>query len=127
MFDVQSVVSGEEEFSSPPAAASLRNAEVDYSDDNKSIYTAGPGIPPLDKQSYISELVNDLFGKIQYDQGDQHLPERIHGVLPRLLKAFAMKFGQFGSTQIHREIMVFIRRHREFVLLLDLVSPPCGC
>ncbi|KAL4913592.1 purine and uridine phosphorylase [Aspergillus aurantiobrunneus] len=111
--DVQSIVSGEEEFSSPPAAASPRNAEDDHSDDAESIYTAGPGISPSDQQSYISELANDLFRKVQYDQDDQHLPERIHGILPRLLKAFAMRFGQLGSTQIHRDIMVFIRRHRD--------------
>ncbi|KAL4806038.1 nucleoside phosphorylase domain-containing protein [Aspergillus unguis] len=111
--DVQSIVSGEEEFSLPPAAASPRNAEGDHNDDTESIYSAGPGISPSDKQSYISELVNDLFRKVQYDQDDQHIPERIHGILPRLLKAFAMRFGQFGSTQIHRDIMVFIRRHRD--------------
>ncbi|KAL3252159.1 hypothetical protein ABHI18_010239 [Aspergillus niger] len=110
--DVQSIVSGEERFSSPPAAASPRKAE-DYSEDTESIYTARTGISPSDKESYISELVNDLFRKVQYDQDAQNLPERIHGILPQLLKAFAMRFGQFGSTQIHRDIMVFIRRHRD--------------
>ncbi|TPR11848.1 Fungal specific transcription factor domain family protein [Aspergillus niger] len=110
--DVQSIVSGEERFSSPPAAASPRKAE-DYSEDTESIYTARSGISPSDKESYISELVNDLFRKVQYDQDAQNLPERIHGILPQLLKAFAMRFGQFGSTQIHRDIMVFIRRHRD--------------
>lgn len=113
-------MSGEERFSSPPAAASPRKAE-DYSEDTESIYTARSGISPSDKESYISELVNDLFRKVQYDQDAQNLPERIHGILPQLLKAFAMRFGQFGSTQIHRDIMVFIRRHREFVLPQDLV------
>ncbi|KAF7113950.1 hypothetical protein CNMCM5793_006133 [Aspergillus hiratsukae] len=111
-YDVESMVP-DEGFSPPPAAASLRNAEDDHGDDTESIYSTGPGISPSDQQSYICELVDDLSRKVQYGQDAQRLPERILVVLPPLLKAFAMRFGQFGSTQIHRDIMVFVRRHRD--------------
>ncbi|PYH64695.1 Pfs domain protein [Aspergillus vadensis CBS 113365] len=103
--DDQGIVPGEEGFPSPPAAASPRKAKDDHSEDTKSIYTTESSISPSDKQIYISELVNDLFRKAQYDQDTRNLRERIHGVLPQLLKAFAMKFGQLGSTPIHRDIM----------------------
>ncbi|KAH8435418.1 5'-methylthioadenosine/S-adenosylhomocysteine nucleosidase family protein [Aspergillus melleus] len=114
--DVQRTVPGEEGFSSAPAAASRGKTEDDDGDDTESIYTAGPGISSSGQRSYICELVDDLFRKIQHGQETQHIPERIHGILSRLLKAFAMRFGQFGSTQIHLDIMVFIRRHRGYVL-----------
>ena len=112
LHDVQNTVSGEG-FSSSPAASHPRNVKHDDGNDIESIYTAGPGISPSSQQSYISEMVDDLFAKVEYDQDAQRLSERIHSVLPRLLKAFAIKFGQFGSTQMHRNIMVFIRQNRE--------------
>ncbi|KAE8321631.1 purine and uridine phosphorylase [Aspergillus sergii] len=110
--DVESIVPGEEGLPLPSMAASPRNAEGGHGDDAESIYTAGPGISPSHQQSYISELVDDLFRKVQCDQAAQHLPERIYGILLPLLKAFAIRFGQSGPTQVHRDIMVFIRRHR---------------
>ncbi|GAA88750.1 hypothetical protein AKAW_06864 [Aspergillus luchuensis IFO 4308] len=111
--NVQSIVSGEERSPSPPAAASPRKAQDDHDEDTESIYTTESSISPSEKQSYISELVDDLFNKVQYGQYAQKLPERINDILPQYLKAFAIRFGQFGSTQIHRDIMVFIRRHRD--------------
>lgn len=125
--DVQSVLSDEEGFVPPRVVASPRNAEDDHGGDTESIYTAGPSISSLNQQNYISELADDLFSKVRFDQSAHHFPERIHCILPRLLKAFAMRFCQFGSTQMHRDIMVFIRRHRELVLLQALVSFPCEC
>ncbi|XRM40008.1 hypothetical protein ABZX51_003332 [Aspergillus tubingensis] len=111
--DVQSIVVGGERFLPPPAAASPRKAQDDHGEDTESVYTTKSSISTSDKQSYISELVDDLFNKVQYGQNAQKLPERIHDILPQHLKAFAIRFGQFGSTQIHRDIMVFIRRHRD--------------
>ncbi|KAK6826419.1 hypothetical protein RU639_005434 [Aspergillus parasiticus] len=110
--DVETIAPGEEGLPLPSMAASPRHTEGGHGDDTESIYTAGPGISPLHQQSYISELVDDLFRKLQCDQAAQHLPERIHDILLRLLKAFAIRFGQSGPTQVHRDIMVFIRRHR---------------
>ncbi|KAL5357315.1 purine and uridine phosphorylase [Aspergillus floccosus] len=112
VYDAQSILSGREGLLSPGAAASQSNIEDTYDDDAESVYTAGPGIPPLNRQKYVSELVDDLFNNVQFEPYGHLFPERIH-VVTRLLKAFAMRFGQFGSTQIHRDIMVFIRRYRE--------------
>lgn len=125
--DIQGKLSDEEVFVSPLAVASPGNAEDDHCDDTQSIYTAGPTIPPLKQQSYVFEFVDDIFLKIRSDQYAHHFPERIHGILPRLLRAFAMRFGQFGSTQMHRDIMVFIRRRRALVFLYAPVSFPCDC
>ncbi|KOC15945.1 hypothetical protein AFLA70_169g002231 [Aspergillus flavus AF70] len=110
--DVESIVPGGEGLSLPSTEASRRNALGDHGDDTESIYTAGPGMSPSHQQSYISELVDDLFREVQCEEAAQHLPERIYGIILRLLKAFAIRFGQSGPTQVYRDIMVFIRRHR---------------
>ncbi|OGM48282.1 hypothetical protein ABOM_002156 [Aspergillus bombycis] len=110
--DVERIVPGEEGLSLPSTAASRRNSEGDHGDDNESIYTVGPGIFPSHHQIYISELVDDLFSKVRCNQAAQRFPERINGILLRLLKAFAIRFGQSDPTQVHRDIMVFIHRYR---------------
>lgn len=123
--NVQGIVFAGVRSPSSPAAASPSKAQDDHGEDTESIYTTKSSISFSDKQSYISELVDDLFNKVQCGQYAQKLPERIHDILPQHLKAFALRFGQAGSTQINRDIMVFIRRHREFVVSQDLASPPC--
>lgn len=125
--DVESIVPGEEGLSLPSTAASRKYTEGDHGDDTESIYTAGPGMSPSHQQSYISELVDDLFREVQCEQAAHHLPERIYGIILRLLKAFAIRFGHSGPTQVYRDIMVFIRRHRRFVLLQTFVSSLCEC
>lgn len=125
--DVQTMSSDEEGSVSPHAVSSARNAEDDGGDDAQSIYTAGPSLSPFKQQNFISELAEDLFNKVCLDENAHQAAERIHSILPRLLKAFAMRFGQFGSTQMHRDVMIFIRQHRRLVLLLALESFPCGC
>ncbi|RSL81851.1 hypothetical protein CEP52_017103 [Fusarium oligoseptatum] len=37
---------------------------------------------------------------------------RISEILPELLKAFALKVGYDGPTQMHRDVMAFVHRHR---------------
>jgi hypothetical protein len=125
--DVQTMPSAEEGSVSPHAVSSPRNAEDRGGNDAQSIYTAGPSISPSKQQNFISELADDLFNKVCLDENAHPGLERIHSILPRLLKAFAMRFGQFGSTQMHRDVMIFIRRHRRLVLPLALESFPCGC
>ncbi|KAH8812294.1 hypothetical protein F5884DRAFT_855596 [Xylogone sp. PMI_703] len=115
--EVQSMHSNEEVLvsetsSSPKPTFDLMDGR-DEDDDVNSIYTEGPNMSPSKRESYISELADDLFNKVQLEKSDEQIPERMYRILPRLLKAFALKIGHFGSTQMHRDVMVFIRRHRD--------------
>lgn len=84
----------------------------DQVDDTGSIYTNGPSISSLKHENYISTLVEDLLGGVLPDKDYQEDLQRLQIVLPRLLKTFATKFGRLGSSQMHRNIMIFIRRRR---------------
>lgn len=61
---------------------------------------------------YIREFAEDLFSKIGALTVDEKTRSRASAILPDLLKAFALKVGHNGKTQMHRDVMVFVHRHR---------------
>ncbi|EXV01255.1 phosphorylase [Metarhizium robertsii] len=86
--------------------------EAQFSDDADSIYTADPDVPLSKKNANIFWLADDLFNKAFTEKPDEDGLDRIEKLLPQLLKTFAIKVGSGGSTQIYRDVMVFVRRHR---------------
>lgn len=82
------------------------------SDDARTVYSDASSLPALEKDIYISELADDLFSKIGSEQLDGQTTERISGILPELLKAFALKIGHNAPTQMHRDIMFFVHKYR---------------
>ncbi|KJK83657.1 hypothetical protein H634G_00890 [Metarhizium anisopliae BRIP 53293] len=86
--------------------------EDQFSDDADSIYTAYPDVPLSKKNANIFWLTDDLFNKAFTEKPDEDGLDRIEKLLPQLLKTFAIKVGSGGSTQIYRDVMVFVRRHR---------------
>ncbi|KAJ5538344.1 purine and uridine phosphorylase [Penicillium frequentans] len=91
---------------------SLQNAEEEINEATLSIYTEEQGTSPHKQQIYISHLSDDLFSNVRLARPTDEILERIHNVLPRLLKGFALRLGHSGSTQMHRDVMIFIRRYR---------------
>jgi hypothetical protein len=83
--------------------------------DTDSIYTAGPNIQPLRREAYISLLADELLDQVSTVELDEASIERVYRALPELLKAFAVKVGSSNSLQIHRDVMVFVRKHRRLV------------
>ncbi|KAH8697125.1 hypothetical protein BGW36DRAFT_296399 [Talaromyces proteolyticus] len=89
-------------------------------DEVESIYSDVSSIPFLRKAGYISELADELAQVIQPYQPNDDILQRIFEVLPELLKAFALSFGQRLSTTMQRDVMVFIHRYRmEIVKTLE--------
>ncbi|KAL3475573.1 hypothetical protein BJX99DRAFT_271076 [Aspergillus californicus] len=80
--------------------------------DEVSIYTAGLDIHPAKKEAYISSFADNLLDKTLTVQSDQESVDRIHEALPGLLKTFALKVGSSETTQIYRDVMVFVRKYR---------------
>ena len=66
----------------------------------------------LRKESYITTLSDDLFQKSGGRQLSYHMVGKLSDILPGLLRAFALGFGNKESSQIHRNLMVFIHTHR---------------
>lgn len=97
--------------------SSLQHAGDDDKEGSPSIYTEEHVTSSHKQRIYISHLSDDLFSNFRLARHTDEVLERIHNVLPRLLKGFALRLGHCGSTQIHRDVMIFIRRHRQLVNL----------
>lgn len=79
----------------------------------RTVYSDSSSVTTLQKESYISELAEDLFKKVVSWQPDAQRMERIFEALPEMLKAFALKVGHKAPSQMHRDVMVFIHKNRE--------------
>ncbi|KAJ5639366.1 purine and uridine phosphorylase [Penicillium longicatenatum] len=110
--DLQSITSDNEGLGLPQEESGIGDVEIDVNKDTRSIYTFQHGTSLNTQQIYISHLSEDLFNNVRLARYAHESPENIHSVLPRLLKGFALRLGQYGSTQMHRDIMIFIRRYR---------------
>jgi hypothetical protein len=80
--------------------------------DTRTVYSDASSLPALKSENYISELAEDLLSKIYSDDLDSQSIERVSERLPDLLKAFALKLGFGAQTQMHRDIMFFVHKHR---------------
>jgi hypothetical protein len=86
------------------------------SDDTKTQmteYSYASNIPTRKFGRYISELADDLFSKCPSEQAGVVDMKRIFVILLGLLKAFALKVGHNAPTQVHRDIMFFVHKHRK--------------
>jgi hypothetical protein len=81
-------------------------------DDESTVYSEESSISEPVKENYIAELAEDIARATRPFQPDEDALERISEVLPLLLKAFALSLGHAKSSQTHRDIMVFLHKHR---------------
>ena len=81
-------------------------------DDTRTVYSDASTLPNFEPESYISELANDLLHKARSGQPSPETIQRITAILPKLLKAFALKVGYNAPSQMHRDVMWFVHKNR---------------
>lgn len=89
---------------------------MEQEDDVASIYSDASTIPTMTKARYIDGLADDLAQAIQPYHLNDEVFQQIIEKLPELLKAFALTFGHHDSGTMHRDVMVFIHKHRRYAL-----------
>ena len=87
----------------------------DVCDSGQSVYSECSVVPAATKESYSELLAADLANKICRHLSDPEDLEMICSLLPRMLQEFALSFGGYRATQVHRDIMVFVHRYRRYV------------
>jgi hypothetical protein len=80
----------------------------------KSIYSDASSISDEKREMFISELAEEFANVVRPYQPDEQSWQRLSKLLPELLRGFAFRFGQNASSQIHRDVMVFIHKHRRY-------------
>jgi hypothetical protein len=81
--------------------------------DSRTAYSEESSSSDGKNEPYEFELAAILFKEARSEQCDSRTLDRISGILPELLEAFALKLGCNASTQMHRDVMVWVHRHRK--------------
>jgi hypothetical protein len=84
----------------------LFNTETVYSES----VTSTP-LPPGAKED-IADFGAELFNAVRFCGADTDTLERISDMLPELLRTFALKVGYRAQMAMHRDISVFVHKHR---------------
>ncbi|KAK5999155.1 Conidiophore development regulator abaB [Cladobotryum mycophilum] len=91
--------------------------EVDASDTD-TVYSDGSILPSNQKDDYVRELADEL--RHQFNNmvnfHDDIARDRVTTVLPELLKGFSLKIGHGAESNKHRDIMVFVHKHRKEIV-----------
>jgi hypothetical protein len=82
-------------------------------DDTHTLYSDTSSVALVTKKVYLSELADNLFGKVNSKLLDDSTMERICSGLPKLLKSFALKIGHDAPSQMHRDVMYFVHKYRQ--------------
>ncbi|KAL2864224.1 5'-methylthioadenosine/S-adenosylhomocysteine nucleosidase family protein [Aspergillus lucknowensis] len=80
--------------------------------ETRTEYSDASTVAGFKNETFIYELVDDLFGKIAPLALSDEVMRRITDLLPEILKSFALRIGYKAPTQIHRDVMYFIHRNR---------------
>ena len=81
-------------------------------EDNATVYSDASDVSDVRIESYSSKLVDDLVARLALAIVDEKVIDSLAESLPGLLKALASKLGHQASSQMHRDAMVFLHKHR---------------
>lgn len=81
-------------------------------DDTETLYTVSTTASPLIIQHYVSELSHAIYRELRPQFVIQDWP-KIYESLSELLKAFAIKIGTIGSSQVNRDIMFSVHNNHK--------------
>lgn len=88
----------------------MENLELD---DTATVYSDTSSLSDLGVESYNSKLAEDLVARLDPNTLNEKVLESLVRSLPGLLKALALKLGHQAPSQMHRNVMVFLHKHRE--------------
>ena len=94
--------------------AKIRLAELaKQMDDFRTVHPDTSRISALETKNFITQLTDNLFNKVPHEQCNDQTKDRTSEILPELLEAFALKIGHSSPSQMHRNAMYFIHKHRQ--------------
>jgi hypothetical protein len=85
---------------------------VSDTSDTATVYSDAMSLSDSKTDSYVSGLAEDLFKRFDPKVSNAQIIETLSTALPGLLKALALKFGYEAPSQMHRDAMFFIHKHR---------------
>ncbi|KAI1077276.1 hypothetical protein F5B20DRAFT_279626 [Whalleya microplaca] len=81
-------------------------------DDNRTRFSGTSTLKLPNEDNNVFNLASELFSYVQSTKPDMATLHRVCDILPRLIRAFALKIGYEAPTQLHRDVMVFAYRNQ---------------
>lgn len=85
--------------------------------DNTSVYTSNSSVTSEARDAYsealVDELLESLLDCLTGPENVEEVSEEISESLPELLKDFSLSIGYQPPSQMHLDVMVFIRKYRQ--------------
>lgn len=81
--------------------------------DDASVYTSNGSVASETRDTYAEVLVDDLVESVLDCPMSPENTNKVSEALPGLLKTFALSLGHCPPSQMHRDVMLFIRKYRE--------------
>lgn len=82
------------------------------SDETATVYSDASSTGSVQKWIYIWDLAESIFGNLNSFTTNSETANHISSALPTLLQDFALRLGYNATTQMYRDAMVFVHRHR---------------
>ncbi|KAJ5113958.1 hypothetical protein N7456_002492 [Penicillium angulare] len=103
--------------------------------DSQTQYSASEisSLPPPEDSGYMISLARELFDAVSSFQPNEQTMKYIAGILPDLLRAFALKIGHKAGTRMQLDVSFFVHRYRSriqgfFEDMLPLeIDPELAC
>jgi ankyrin repeat protein len=104
-----------------PGASTLPNAHqadgaytyIQTQEDAATEYSDTMSMSEPRRNGYVSGLAEDLATRLQLKVEDNQVLETLLTRLPRLLQVLALHVGYEATSQMHRDVMVFVHKHRK--------------
>ena len=84
--------------------------------DSATVYTVETQVPETEADFYVSEIADSLYAAVSTLIRDGEAIDNLAMRLPSLLQGFCLRLGHCSSSQIQREVMVFLHRNRKWVI-----------
>ncbi|UKZ82460.1 hypothetical protein TrVFT333_010249 [Trichoderma virens FT-333] len=81
---------------------------------SQTVYSDESSVDASKTKEYIWEFTNYLYQQLSQQLTLQNIEETTN-LLPRLLAAFALQMGRPAQTQISRDVMYFVYKHRRLI------------
>jgi hypothetical protein len=98
---------------SQDAGAALENIEpVAGNDTEGSVYSSTSSLSDASMNAYVFAIAEDISNAVGGSLFSEVIVNKVCNALPRLLKGLASSIGNNATSQMHLDVMVFLRKYR---------------
>ncbi|CAG8189912.1 unnamed protein product [Penicillium salamii] len=84
-------------------------------DEEGSVYSTTSSLTDSTKIAYVKSIAKEISKELGLNIAQEDVIEQVFKVMPKLLKDLSMSIGENAQSQMHLDVMYFIRKNRRQV------------